>query len=394
MSNLISVTQFNKYVHDIFLAEEILQSIEIFGEVSGMKVSNANAYFNIKDDDALLACVKFGITSLDYVPKDGEMVIVRGSPNYYIKGGRFSFNVSKISPYGQGLLYQQFIELKNRLEKQGYFDTAHKKPLPQVIKRVGVVSSDTGAVIHDIIDITRRRNRMLDIVLYPAKVQGIGAEDTIVAGIRALDATDVDVIIVARGGGSLEDLSPFNTEKVATAIYEANKPVISAVGHETDFTIADFVADVRAPTPSAGAELVSNDISSISAQLTSNVQRLQRLTNDWMTNAFNLVDDAFSNMQNLVSDNVLKQAQKVQSCASKFSRLSLSRFNDVNSNFDKLTARLEARNPVQILRNGYAQVVSNHKAVTDANDVNVGDDVDIYLHKGMLHCEIKSKTEN
>lgn len=393
-NNLISVSQFNKYVHDIFLAEEILQNVEIYGEVSGIKISNANAYFNIKDDDALLSCVKFGVSASDYVPKEGEMVIVRGSPNYYVKGGRFSFNVSKISPYGQGLLYQQFIEMKNRLEKMGYFDTARKKPLPQVIRRVGVVSSDTGAVIHDIMDITRRRNRMLDIVLYPAKVQGIGAEDTIVAGIRALDKSNIDVIIVARGGGSLEDLSPFNTEKVATAIFEAKKPIISAVGHETDFTIADFVADVRAPTPSAAAELVSSDIASVTSQLSTYVQRLQRLTGDWLTNAYNLVDDGFNDMQSLVLGLVSKQAQNVQSCATKFSRLSLSKFNEISNNFDKLTVRLEAHNPIQILRNGYAYVTHKDKTLIDAKNVNIGDDVTVSLHKGKLYCEVKSKVED
>ena len=391
MSNLITVSQFNKYVHDIFVAEEILQNIEVYGEVSGLKMSNGSAYFNIKDADALLSCVKFGLTSLDYLPKEGEMVIVRGSPNYYIKGGRFSFNVSKISPYGQGLLYQQFIELKNKLEKLGYFDTARKKPLPSVIRRVGVVSSETGAVIHDIIDITRRRNRMLDIVLFPAKVQGVGAEDTIVNGIKALDTTNVDVIIVARGGGSLEDLSCFNTEKVAMAIYEAQKPIISAVGHETDFTIADFVADVRAPTPSAAAELVSSDIGSTTNELRSLVLRMQRTLSNYFANLYNNMDNQTLLLQKLTSQYITNSLQNLQVVSSKFVRLSNTHFSNIFANFDTLTAKLNALNPVQILRNGYANVTKGDKTITDAGNINVGDEINVNLYKGKLNCKVISK---
>ncbi len=393
MSNLITVSQFNKYVHDIFVAEEILQNIEVYGEVSGLKMSNGSAYFNIKDADALLSCVKFGLTSIDYLPKEGEMVIVRGSPNYYIKGGRFSFNVSKISPYGQGLLYQQFIELKNKLEKLGYFDTSRKKPLPSIIRRVGVVSSETGAVIHDIIDITRRRNRMLDIVLFPAKVQGVGAEDTIVNGIKALDTTNVDVIIVARGGGSLEDLSCFNTEKVAMAIYEAQKPVISAVGHETDFTIADFVADVRAPTPSAAAELVSSDIGSTTNELRSLVLRMQHTLSNYFANLYNNMDNQTLLLQKLANQFITNNLQNLQVVSSKFVRLSNAHYNNIFANFDTLTAKLNALNPVQILRNGYANVTKGNKTITDASNVNVGDEININLYKGKLNCKVISKED-
>jgi len=203
VSNVISVSQFNNYVHNIFDAEEILHNISIFGEVSATSMSGGNLYFSIKDEGAVLSCVRFGARS-GFVPKEGEQVLVVGSPNYYVKGGRFSFNVVRIEPYGQGLLYQKFLEMKNKLASLGMFDADKKKPLPQVIRRIGVVSSETGAVIQDIIDIAGRRNPMLDIVLYPAKVQGIGAESTIIDGLRALDKTNVDVIIIARGGGSAE----------------------------------------------------------------------------------------------------------------------------------------------------------------------------------------------
>ena len=256
---MISVTQFSNYVKQIFNSEELLHNISIYGEVSGFNITRGTAYFNLKDSESLLPCVRFSVDELSYIPKEGDMVVVVGSPNYYTKGGRFSFVVREIKAYGLGLLYQQFLEMKQKLEKEGLFDDKNKKAIPKNIQKIGVVTSETGAVIQDIIDISHRRNPNLNILLYPAKVQGIGAEQTICAGLSSLDETDVDVIIIARGGGSLEDLSPFNTEVVARAIFGTKKPVISAVGHETDFTIADFVADLRAPTPSAAAEIVSID---------------------------------------------------------------------------------------------------------------------------------------
>ena len=240
MSNIISVGQFNKYIHDILLAEEILYNIEIYGEVSGIKLTNGVIYFSIKDSDAVLNCVKFGVKETDYLPKEGESVLVRGTPNYYIKGGRFSFNVNKISPYGVGILYQRFLELKSKLERLGLFDEKKKKPLPKSIKRIGVVTSETGAVIHDIIDISHRRNPTLDIVIYPAKVQGVGAEETIIAGIKAFQETDVDVIIIARGGGSIEDLSCFNEEKLALAIASG-----IAAGYTPDNIVKEFMTGAK-----------------------------------------------------------------------------------------------------------------------------------------------------
>ncbi|MBQ8762230.1 MAG: exodeoxyribonuclease VII large subunit, partial [Clostridia bacterium] len=296
MDNVISVSQFSVYVKQIFEHEELLHDILIFGEVSGFNVSRGIAYFNIKDEDALLACVKFGVTGLDYLPKDGEMVLVRGSPNYYIKGGRFSFNVTKIEPYGKGLLYQQFLEMKEKLEKAGLFDEKNKKPLPLNIKKIGVVTASTGAVIHDIMDITGRRNPLLDILLYPAKVQGVGAEETIAKGVSVLDKTDVDVIIVARGGGSIEDLSCFNTEVLAYAIYNANKPVISAVGHETDYTICDLVADIRAPTPSAAAELVSVDMGALMDRMNLSMRKLSVSINNKIEDNLLVVSDFFDDI--------------------------------------------------------------------------------------------------
>lgn len=391
--NMISVTQFSNYVKQIFNAEELLHNILIYGEVSGFNVSRGTAYFNLKDEEALLPCVCFGINDLDYIPKDGDMVVVRGSPNYYVKGGRFSFLVTAIQAYGLGLLYQQFLELKAKLEAEGLFSPERKKALPKNIKRVGVVTSETGAVIQDIIDISRRRNPMLDIVLYPAKVQGIGAEATIVQGIRELDKTNVDVIIVARGGGSLEDLSCFNTELVARAIANAVKPVISAVGHETDFTIADFVADLRAPTPSAAAEIVSVDLGALVERLNSATRKMVASVNDYLLEKR---DGVFNLSDTLCNDFIIYQQNKTLPLREIILKLGQRAENSLMANEHKvqlLVNKIEAKNPLAILKMGYITAERDNKRITSVNEVKVGDEIFLSLADGKLLTEIKEKKE-
>ena len=392
MSNIISVGQFNKYIHDILLAEEILYNIEIYGEVSGIKLTNGVIYFSIKDSDAVLNCVKFGVKETDYLPKEGESVLVRGTPNYYIKGGRFSFNVNKISPYGVGILYQRFLELKAKLERLGLFDEKKKKPLPKTIKRIGVVTSETGAVIHDIIDISHRRNPTLDIIIYPAKVQGVGAEETIIAGIKAFQETDIDVIIIARGGGSIEDLSCFNEEKLALAIASSAKPIISAVGHETDFTIADFVADLRAPTPSAAAELVSVDLLGLKTKLQSCLSSLLRLastTYDASTKDINnLVYKLFTNVTSLYRD----KYQRLVLLCNNLQHSCTAILNSKTKMLEILSQKLDGSNPDKILKMGYAMLLTkDNKLVKSCGEVNIGDKIKAKITDGMLVCELNKK---
>lgn len=388
---MISVTQFSNYVKQIFNAEELLHNILIYGEVSGFNISRGTAYFSLKDEDALLPCVKFSADELDYTPKEGDMVVVRGSPNYYVKGGKFSFVVSTIQAYGLGMLYQQFLELKAKLEAEGLFAKEKKQVLPQNIKRVGVVTSETGAVIQDIIDVSRRRNPMLDIVLYPAKVQGIGAEVTIVQGIKELDKTNVDVIIVARGGGSLEDLSCFNTEIIARAIAEAKKPIISAVGHETDFTIADFVADLRAPTPSAAAELVSIDLGALVDKLTFTTKKICTSTQNYLVN---LKENVFNLADMLCNNFTIYQQDKMQPIREILLRLGQKVDNNIMNNEHRLQLlvnKIEAKNPLSILKMGYVTVEKHNKRVTSTQEVQVGEQVSINLLDGILLSEIKEK---
>ena len=392
--NMISVTQFSNYVKQIFNSEELLHNILIYGEVSGFNISRGTAYFNLKDAEAVLPCVRFNVEQLEYIPKDGDMVLVRGSPNYYTKGGRFSFVVSTIQVYGLGLLYQQFLELKAKLEQEGLFDKSRKKELPINIKRVGVVTSQTGAVIQDIIDITTRRNPLIDIVLYPAKVQGIGAEATIVQGITSLDKTDVDVIIVARGGGSLEDLSTFNTEMVARAIANANKPVISAVGHETDFTIADFVADLRAPTPSAAAELISIDLMALVDRLKNSARKILNQTKSYVNDCQEGVLDLTNEISKSFSYYIENRNQPIRENLLKLNHLTESNIKDKMQALQLIMGKIEAKNPMSILMTGYAITQKLDHRVRSIKDVNVGDEISTYLIDGEIISEIKKLKEN
>ena len=281
--NVYSVGQVNNYIKNMFTQDFLLKRIYVRGEVSNCKYHpSGHIYFSLKDETGTMPCVMFlsfrkGLT---FQLENGQSVTVLGSISVYERDGRYQLYASEIIREGAGLLYERFEQLKEELSDMGMFDPAYKKPIPAFVKRLGIVTASTGAAIRDIMNISRRRNPFIQLVLYPALVQGEGAVDSIVKGIEVLDKYGVDVIIVGRGGGSMEDLWAFNEEKVARAIFACETPVISAVGHETDTTISDFVADLRAPTPSAAAELAVADLGSILQSLRDFDDRLNRLMED------------------------------------------------------------------------------------------------------------------
>ena len=260
----ISVTELNKYMKDKVANDEYLKSVFVKGEISNFKHHyTGHMYFTLKDENSLIKCIMFksSTATLTFVPKDGMKVNVLGSVNVFERDGVYQIYCQAMQEDGIGDLYTKFKELKNKLEADGLFDQSHKKKIPMMPKIIGVLTSNTGAVIRDIINVSTRRNPNCYIRLYPVPVQGAGAAEKIAEAIQVMNENKLaDVLIIARGGGSLEDLWPFNEEVVAHAIYESELPIISAVGHETDFTIADFVADLRAPTPSAAAELAVTDV--------------------------------------------------------------------------------------------------------------------------------------
>lgn len=270
MENVYSVTQVNNYIKNMFVKDYVLNRIYLKGEVSNCKYhSSGHIYFTLKDETGQMACVMFAgnRTGLTFELKEGQSIIVFGSISVYERDGKYQMYAREIRLDGLGLLYERFEQLKKTLYEKGMFHSDHKKPIPEYPRTIGIVTAKTGAAIQDIINIATRRNPYVQLILYPAKVQGEGAAATVVAGIKELERLKVDTIIVGRGGGSIEDLWAFNEEIVAQAIYECSIPIISAVGHETDTTIADYVSDLRAPTPSAAAELAVNDISLLEGKL-------------------------------------------------------------------------------------------------------------------------------
>ncbi len=282
MKNVYSVYQVNQYIKKMFQEDYLLRSIWVKGEISNLKYhSSGHVYFTLKDQNSSISCVMFQTYSqkLNFRMKDGEQVLVQGSVEVYDRDGKFQVYVKDVVREGSGALYQKLEETKQKLKERGMFDAVYKQPIPAYIKTLGVVTAETGAAVRDIIQVSKNRNPYIQIILYPAIVQGEQAAMSIANGIRALDETKVDVIIVGRGGGSLEDLWAFNEELVAQAIFDCKTPVISAVGHETDTTIADYVADLRAATPSQAAELAVCEISQLLHQMEVYHMKLQREMN-------------------------------------------------------------------------------------------------------------------
>ncbi len=279
MRNVYTVKQVNLYIKNMFTQDFMLNRIYVKGEVSNCKYhTSGHIYFSLKDESGTIACIMFASarSGLSFRMREGQKVVVLGSVNVYERDGKYQLYANEIILEGAGLLYEKFEALKQELEEMGMFAEEYKQPIPKFAKTVGIVTAPTGAAVRDIIQIASRRNPYVQLILYPALVQGEGAADSIVRGIRMLEKQNVDVMIVGRGGGSIEDLWAFNEEKVARAIFECRVPVISAVGHETDTLISDYVADLRAPTPSAAAELAVYDHRQVSEQMEAFLSRMRR----------------------------------------------------------------------------------------------------------------------
>ncbi len=384
----LTILQFNTFVKNILDSEEFLSNISVFGEVTNFKISGGNAYFDLKDESAMLSCVKFGASDLNI--KNGDLITVFGRVNFYVKSGRLNFIVARAQATGLGDIYQKFIELKNKLEKEGLFAEEIKKPIPKYAKTIGVVTSETGAVIRDIIHVTRSKNPYTNIVVYPSKVQGIGAENEIVDGVRYFNTrSDVDTIIIARGGGSLEDLAPFNTEKVVRAIYESNKPIVSAVGHETDYTLCDFASDLRVPTPSVAAEVAVfnyydevENIKQINENIYYFITKLVADDKRMLSSTTNATIDKLKLKMSLAESKTKMVVQKINESVNKIFLTKQADFNSITSIISKL-------NPLEILKNGYAVAEINGKRISHATDLKTGDELDLTFADGKIKAQIK-----
>lgn len=386
---IFTVSQVSAYISKIIDSEYLLKNISISGEVTNASMSGGYIYFNVKDEQNSLPCVCFDKNYAEML-KNGAQVIVVGSVSYYGKSGKLSFIVRKVTLNGEGLLYKKFLELKEKLEKQGLFDQKYKKPIPKFVKRIGVVSSNTGAVIRDIINVTRRRNDTVDIVLYPVKVQGVGAEEQIAQGINFFsDYQNVDVVIVARGGGSFEDLMPFNSEIVATSAFQCKKPLISAVGHETDFTIIDFVSSLRAPTPSAAAELAVFDKKQTLNNYKDLIKKSYLLLDNKRQMRQKSVYQTLKNVTNLIDNQIVVAKTNVFTLLKQANTYLTNILDNNVMSFDALNRLLVSLDPNAVLAKGYAKITINGKVVSSVKDMQVKDKISLHLKDG----EVKTVVE-
>lgn len=394
MKNVYSVGQVNTYIKNMFAQDFMLQRISVKGEVSNCKYhTSGHIYFTLKDSAGTISAVMFAGSrrGLKFTMKEGDKVIVTGSVEVFERDGKYQLYAREIELDGAGNLYLKFEALKRELEDMGMFAPEYKKPIPKYAKRIGIVTASTGAAIQDIRNIAMRRNPYVELILYPALVQGEGAVPSIINGIRALDALGVDVMIVGRGGGSIEDLWAFNEEAVARAIFECETPVISAVGHETDTTIADYVADLRAPTPSAAAELAVFDYYLVKEQMRAMENRIERLMRQKMETARMRLAHAQTKLCYLSPENKLRENRKYAADLEERITMRMTQLLEQKRHqLALLSGQLEGMSPVKKLSQGYSYVSdSSGHAVTDAAQVKKGDILDIRLLHGALKTEVR-----
>ncbi len=372
-ANALSVSEVNATVKAC-IDSPIFKGLEVFGEVSGFKFSGPHAYFTLKDKNSQLSCVLF-YGARSYNPKDGESVIVKGSLDYYVKGGRLSLQVSSIQPVGQGLLFLEFERLRKQLEAEGLFAAEHKKPIPQFASKVLVVTSKTGAVIRDIVTTIRRKNPVIDIVVRDVRVQGEGAAHDISGVLKRVDALGYDVIIIARGGGSLEDLAPFYDEELVRTVYAMNTPVVSAVGHETDFSLCDFVADARAATPTAAGELVAYDYYAMQQQVREDMDRLSRAARRNFERASMRAQHAFGNLRRIATSFYADRQHRVVIALGNAKNAIIRKFDRADAATEKAIDALDKLSPLKILRRGYFRLQAGDRTLSSVRALKVGDSI-------------------
>ncbi len=394
--NPITVEELNKYIKNKIDSDEYLNNVYVKGEISNFKLHyTGHMYFTLKDEKSLIKCVMFKSYTgyLNFMPKDGMKVCVLGSVSVFERDGVYQIYVKAIKQDGIGSLYEEYEKLKAKLESEGLFAESHKKKIPMFPKTIGVLTSSTGAVIRDIINVSTRRNPNVRIRLIPVPVQGAGAEKEIAEGIEKMNKEKLaDVLIIGRGGGSLEDLWPFNEELLARAIYESEIPIISAVGHETDFTIADFVADLRAPTPSAAAELAVPNISDVKytidlynnrlkTALKKKVQLMQLRYEKCMTRRVFKEPLQKINEKYILIDNLVKN----------INTFITNKLNNARMSLSKNVTKLDALSPMKTIARGYAITEKDGKIIKKIEDLNIGDSINIRYIDGVAKANVTEK---
>lgn len=393
--NVYTVKQVNSYIKNMFTQDFMLNRIYVKGEVSNCKYhTSGHIYFSLKDESGTIACVMFAGQrgGLSFHMREGQQIIVLGSVNVYERTGSYQLYAQEIRLDGEGTLYEKYQMLKQELEEMGMFAPEYKKAIPRYAKRIGVVTAPTGAAVRDIMNISARRNPYVQLLLYPAQVQGEGAKESIVRGIRMLETKNVDVIIVGRGGGSIEDLWAFNDECVARAIFDCQVPVISAVGHETDVTIADYVADLRAPTPSAAAELAVWDYRQLQGYLDECRLRMNRsMTGTIRINRLRLkeLDVRLSYLH--PCHKLQDQQQRLIELEEELRTLMRDRVKEARHRLAIQIEKLNGLSPVRKLNQGFAYVEeADGGVVKSIRQVEKGDELTVYVTDGLIRTSVKA----
>ena len=396
MQNVYTVGQINSYIKNMFAQDFLLNELSVKGEVSNCKYhSSGHIYFTLKDKKGTISCVMFAgnRSGLAFRMMEGMQVVVKGTIDVYERDGKYQMYAKSITQDGAGELYERFERLKQELLERGMFAPEYKKPIPRFVRTLGVVTAPTGAAVRDIINIASRRNPYVQIILYPAIVQGESAAESIVRGIQALEKRQVDVIIVGRGGGSIEDLWAFNEEIVAQAVFDCNIPVISAVGHETDTTIIDYVSDMRAPTPSAAAELAVYDVTLLLGQM----EGIRLSLNRQIQARIKLARMKQQTLETKLKMNspMGKIREKRTYAVSLEERLSMSIKNRIMKDRHRMAIyieKLKGLSPLDKLNQGYSYVSDEKgRTITDINKVSIGDQLQIYVKNGRINTVVKEK---
>ncbi len=413
-SEALSVTDVNTYLKTIMDNDPFLNYVYIKGEISNLKFhTRGHLYFSLKDENSKINAVMFNYKNMniDFVPEDGMNVLVKGKISVFVNGGSYQITVTNMKQDGIGNLYILFEELKKKLKNEGLFDEEHKKKLPRIPKKIGVITASTGAAVRDIISTINRRFPLAEIILFPSLVQGSGAKENLVKMIETADKSDVDVIILGRGGGSIEDLWAFNEEIVARAVYNAKKPIVSAVGHEIDFTICDFVADLRAPTPTGAAELVvpskleiqkylsdynSRLLSVITSKISTYKTTLKKLESSYILNnpksmyevEEQKLDSILEKLGSLMGHTLEKSKLKLENLTKNITPNILYKLDKNKSHLETLEQKLELLNPENILKKGYSLTIKDGKIITDASELKDGDTITTKLRIGTINSKV------
>ena len=392
---VLTVTQLNNYVKRLLDGDYSLNCVFMVGEISNFNnhYRTGHMYFTLKDENSAIKAVMFKSNAqrLRFMPEDGMSVIVRGRVSLFEAAGAYQIYIDDMQPDGVGALALQFEQLKRKLAEEGLFDASHKKSLPPFPEKVGIITSPTGAAVQDIKNILSRRFPCAEAILYPVSVQGENSENQLVKAVNYFSNTgSVDVVIIGRGGGSIEDLWSFNSEKLARAIYDCKIPIVSAVGHETDFTISDFVADRRAETPSAAAEMAVPDMAELKKQLNS-------MSYEIMSIVRSMISESRESLNAIKNNNCLKdpfntiniKRMMLDGTEIKLNSFAKNKIQKYRHDFSSTVAKLNALSPLNVLARGYSVAYSNGKIVSSSDDLTVGDNLNIDFYNGSAVCEIK-----